>query len=361
MQRSDCSFVYTSAESVGLGMDLQRYERRTLCNLWGWFVRLFYVCYLATRCAHYFGFIAEQGYGRAELAGMLLLDFNFLLAAVINYRLSVGGHLIRNAVSIFPHAAPGNPRFLFANVLAVVALFVWGVAIFSSVYQHEHVRADSSVERSFLVLSYYVNGIFVFGTFCFSMALFNYVVYCICYALQDYRKKVSTLFARPAKPTVMNLVLRDFCALGGLIRDVSVAFRVVALLWFVAGAVYAVEVAVRWAFADGSPSSLAPSALRVGVVTSLLFLSSDVAARLHRQAVAIRTSLDTALESLGVEGDRDAYAVVDRFASDCFPEDAPAVRLLRRWCLGRATFLTWLVAAVAVSGSAAAACYYAAN
>lgn len=361
MQRSDCSFVYTSAESVGLGMDLQRYERRTLCNIWGWFVRLFYICYLATRFAHYFGFISDQGCGSAELAGMLLLDLNFLLAAVVNYRLSVSGHLIRNAVSIFPQATPGHPRFFFANVLAVVALLVWGVAIFSSVYQHEHVKVDNSVERSFLVLSYYVNGIFVFGTFCFSMALFNYVVYCICYALQGYRKKVTTLFARPAKPTVMNLVLRDFCALGGLIRDVSVAFRIVALLWFAAGAVYAVEVAVRWVFANGAPSSLAPSVLRVGVITSLLFLSSDVAARLHRQAIGIRSSVVAALDSLGIEGDRDTYVVVDRFANDCLPEDVPAVRLLRRWCLGRTTFLTWLVVAVAISGSAAAACYYAAN
>ncbi|KAH6920932.1 hypothetical protein HPB50_028084 [Hyalomma asiaticum] len=361
MQRNDCSFVYTSAESVGLGMDMQRHERRTLCNLWGWLVRLFYVSYLATRCAHYFGFIAEHGCGRAELAGMLLLDLNFLLAAVVNYRLSVDGHLIRNAVSIFPQATPGNPRFFFANVLAVVALIVWGVAIFSSVYQHEHVKADSSVERSFLVLSYYVNGIFVFGTFCFSMALFNYIVYCICYALQDYRKKVSTLFARPAKPTVMNLVLRDFCALGGLIRDVSAAFRIVVLVWFVAGAVYAVEVAVRWVFADGAPSSLAPSVLRVGAITSLLFLSSDVAARLHRQAIGIRASMVAALDSSGIEGDRDSYVVIDRFASECLPEDVPAVRLLRRWCFGRSTFLTWLIVAVAISGSAAAVSYYAAN
>lgn len=361
MWRSDCSFVYTSAESVGLGMDLQRYERRTLCNLWGWFVRLFYACYLATRLAHYFSLAADHGCGSAELAGMLLLDLNFLLAAVVNYRLSVSGHLIRNVVSIFPQATPGNPRFFFAHVLAMVALLVWGVAIFSSIYQHEHVKADSSVERSFLLLSYYVNGIFVFGTFCFSMALFNYAVYCICYALQDYRKKLTTLFARPAKPTVMNLVLRDFCALGGLISDVSAAFRIVAPLWFAAGAVYAVDVAVRWAFANGASSSLAPSILRVGVVTSLLFLSSDVAARLHRQATGIRSSVVATLDSMGFEGDRDAYIVVERFANDCFPDKAPAIRLFRRWCLGRTTFLAWLVVAVVISGSAGAACYYAAN
>lgn len=361
MPRNDCGFVYTSAESIGLGMDLQRNESSSLCNLWGWLVRIFYACYLATRCAYYFSFTGDHGSGAAELVGMLLLDLNFLLAAVVNHRLSVGGHLVRNVASIYCQAGPGNPRVVFSKVLTFVTFLVWGVAIFSSVYQHEHARAESSVERSLLVLSHYVNGIFVFGTFCFSMTLFNYVVYCLCYALQEYRKKLSILFSRQTKPTITNLVLRDFCAIGGLIRDVSGAFRVVVLLWFAAGAVYAVEMAVNWALADRGLSSLTPSVLRVGAVTALLFLSSDVASRLHRQTLGIRTTLDTVLDSLGIAADQEAYAVVDRFATDSFAEDALAVRLLRRWCLGRATFLTWLVAVAAVCGGAAALSHFAAN
>lgn len=360
MQGGGCGFVYTSAESVGLGMDFERGESRSPCNVWGWIVRLFYAFYLAARCAHYFAFIAEHGSTGADLAGMLLLDLNFFLAVAVNYRLSTGGHIVRNVVSIFPDVMAGNPRAFFNNALFFITLLVWGVAIFSSVYLHEHAGAGNSVERSFLVLSYYVNGIFVFGTFCFSMALFDYTVYCLCYALQEYRKKINALFLRPPKPVIMDLVLRDFCAIRNLIRDVSGAFRVVVFLWFAAGAVYAIEMATRWAYADSSPD-LAPSVLRVGALTALLFLSSDLSGRMRGNALSIRTSLDTFLDPLGHAARQEAYAVVYRFSTDCFAEDAAAVRLLWRWCLGRRAFLAWLVAVAVLCASAAAICYHAAN
>lgn len=355
-----CGFVYTSAESVGLGMDLERSESRSLCNIWGWIVRLFYAFYLAARCAHYFAFIADHGSTGADLAGMLLLDINFFLAVAVNYRLSTDGHLVRHTVSIFPDAMPGNPRAFFNNALAFVTLLVWGVAIFSSVYLHEHAGAESSVERSFLVLSYYVNGIFVFGTFCFSMALFDYTVYCLCNALQEYRKKLNVLFSRPPKPVIMDLVLRDFCSIRNLIRDVSGAFRVIVFLWFAAGTVYAVELATRWAYADSSPG-LAPSVLRVGALTALLFFSSDLAGRLRGKALSIRAALDTFLDTMGHASRQEAYVVVHRFAADCFAEDTTAVWLIRRWCLGRRAFLAWLIAVAVLCASAAAICYHAAN
>lgn len=353
MPERDCGLVYTSYESVGLGMDILPNESPSFCSVWGWLVRLFYVCYICTRIAYYVIFARNEG---AALTETVLLDVNFLLAVAINYRLSSGGHVLRRVLVRFPSDASGNPVAFFANAMVPVVLLVWGVAIFVSISLHANTAERPALESAFVVLSHYVNGIFVFGTFTFSATLFIYVMYCLCFELHKYQMNLANVFKSVPKPSVLNLVLRDFCYIWNVASPVTVLLRDILFLWFASATLYMLDMATLWVLSRGGPQ-VATAAVLTAVLVALLFFNSDLATRLRSRTDQVNTLLKTMARLLSATN-RGAHDVLNSFRIEYLSETL-GVRLFRNWYLSRKLFYAWLVSAGAASGIAAAVCNYA--
>ncbi|KAM7283925.1 hypothetical protein ISCGN_001030 [Ixodes scapularis] len=354
MHGNDISLVYTSNEAVGLGMDLLPHEAGSFCNVWGWLLRLTYACYFGTRVAHYVNLAGVNGHESANLVGVVLLDVAFLLALAVNYKLSSDGHVLRRVVHTFPQPTSANPKTLFARASSVIAVLVWGVAIFLAVCLHNNTVAKTNSGCTFAVLAHYVNSILVFGTFCFSMTSFAYAVYCLCFELQKYHKKLRNVFQRIPNATVLRMVLHDFEVFRELISSLSTSLRGVVLIWFAAGTLYVLDMGMRWALGDDGPS-LASAVVRTVVVVVLLFLASDLAARLRNRTDDLYQFLKVvALSST----DQETHEILNSFREECFPKPL-ALRLAGTLYLSRSVFYVWGVTAGSVLAGAAAACYFA--
>ncbi|CAN7948400.1 unnamed protein product [Ixodes hexagonus] len=355
MPASDLSLVYTSVESVGLGMDLLSHETCSLCSVWGWMIRLAYACYFGTRVAHYMAFVGVDGYKSANLVGVVFLDMAFLVALAVNYQLGSDGYVLRRVVNTFPEPSYWNPKTFFARTMSLIAALVWGVAIFSGVCLQNNTVAGTGLQRAFGVLFNYVNSILVFGTFCFSMALFAYVLYCLCFELQRYQKKLFNVFQRVPNATVLRMVLHNFKIYRELICSVGTSLRGVVFMWFAAGTLYVLDMSMRWAFAEDGPA-LASAVVRTVVVVVLLFLASDLAARLRKRTDDLHELLNRVAKALR-STDRDSHDVLNSFRIECFSEPL-ALRLVGSWYLSRSVFYIWGVMAVATSAGAATVFYF---
>lgn len=354
MHTNDFSLVFTSVETVGLGMGLLPYEAYSLCNIWGWLLRLAYACYFGTRVAHYITFIRAGGYKSENLIGVVLLDMAFLLALALNYQLSRYYYVLRRAVRIFPQISLGNPKAFFAKAISVIAVLVWGVAVFLGVYLHNNIVTETGLERGFVVISHYVNSILVFGTFCFSIALLACAVFCLCFELQRYQKKLCNVFQRIPDVTVLHMVLQDFKVFPELICNVSASLWGVVLAWFAAGTLYMLEMAMRWPFGENGPA-LASAVVRTVVLVALLFLASDLASRLRNRTDDLHELIKIVMTALS-STDREAHDILNSFRIECFSVPL-ALRLTGTLYLSRSVFYVWGVVAGAASAGAAAVFY----
>ncbi|KAK8762382.1 hypothetical protein V5799_026352 [Amblyomma americanum] len=360
MERNDCGFLLTSAESVGFGMDMLSDEEQPFCNLWGWIVRIFYACYLASRVAYYHLFVKDDVNGRVDelrkYAGPIVLDVVFLLALFINYRLGVHSGSVRAVLREFPGALPGNPRAAFARRITQVTALLWLVAIFLSVFTHATAALpDEWLEHAFVVTSFYVNNLFAFGTFCFTAAMLAHVSHYLLFELLKYERALVQLFKRPPNPTVHRLVLGDFYALQQLMRNVAAAYDGVALIWFLAAALYLLHTASQWPLGPEGSAALAASALRGAVLWALLLFTSDRASALRRKTREIRCFLKAVAGSLA-GSNPDACTMLSQFQADCFSKPM-GLSVACGLPLTKAFFCGSMLLSVAVSCAAGAVLY----
>ncbi|KAH8019299.1 hypothetical protein MRX96_015269 [Rhipicephalus microplus] len=322
MERNDCGFLLTSVESVGLGMDMRPTEKESFCNMWGWIVRIFYAFYLASRVTYYLLFVKDNVDGRLDelrkYTGPIILDAVFLLALYVNYKLGVHSGSVREVLREFPGGLPGNPRVAFARRITQATALLWLVAISLSVFAHASATLpDELLERVAVVTSFYVDNVFAFGTMCFTAAMLGHLSHYLGFELLKYEKALVQLFHRPPAPHVHRLVLGDFYALRQLMRNVAAAFDGVALVWFLAGALYLLHTALQWALAPSDAGTVTASALRGAVLWVLLLFASDRASVLRRRTEEIRRFLKTAAGSLA-SSNPDASSVLSDFQTDCF-------------------------------------------
>ncbi|KAH7980044.1 hypothetical protein HPB49_012909 [Dermacentor silvarum] len=361
MERNDCGFLLTSTESVGLGMDmLPAEEGQSFCNLWGWIVRIFYACYLASRVAYYLLFVKDDVGGRLDelrkYTGPIILDAVFLLALFVNYKLGVHSGSVRAVLREFPGGLAGNPRAAFARRITQATALLWLVAISLSVFAHATATLPEEwLERAFVVTSFYVDNLLAFGTLCFTAAMLGHVSHYLGFELLKYEKTLVQLFHRPPAPHLHRLVLGDFYALRQLMRNVAAAFDGVALVWFLAAALYLLHTASQWPLAPDSAGTLAASALRGAVLWAILLFASDRASALRRKTDEIRRFLKAVAGSLA-NSNPDASSVFSHFQADCFSKPM-GMSVACGLPLTKAFFCGSVLLALGASSAAGAALY----
>lgn len=361
-----CGLIYTSAEFVGLGMDVLDHELCTLCRIWGWLIRALYACYFGARFAQYWYFLGHHD-SSAAITHEIFQDAIFLTALALNHLVNLKAKTIRRiACKVGRH---DGPVAFFNTILNFMTFFAWGVAVFSTVFAHTTTmttgRLDSAspplregLQISSVVLSHYVRGILVFGTVVFSAILFIYLEYALCMRLLQYRKQIKNAMTHKNRsPLVVQMVLKDYYTTQALIRDLEASFRGPLLVLFAAGTLYILDCVAQWSLTEDGFGAQLPSTLRAGMVASFLFFCSDLGDRLRRRLTNIAHDMKSGVDSVK-DTDREVLETCNSFYIDCFSEPA-SMKLVRNCYLGNLWFAGWTVATTLLSAVIGITCYYA--